>query len=165
MTKRQADEDIDTVVSIRIASANASRTSASLPCAAAGSGTPQWAVIGCPGQTTQPMKTCSMPARSPTYDLAPSADAMRRCSSGSDPNSAFFLSSEVPRAGPVVLGEGGERDYGIIFFHERHPGGLVHAGANGARRNQRGCSAERRSRGPRAYSPCRASGPIRRSRP
>src|SRR5262249_1483739 len=36
--------------SMRNVSANASRTSASLPLAAAGSGTPQWAVIGWPGQ-------------------------------------------------------------------------------------------------------------------
>src|SRR6266481_8110676 len=40
-------------VSIRIVSAKAKRISASLPVAAAGSGTPQWAVIGCSGQSGQ----------------------------------------------------------------------------------------------------------------
>src|SRR5579863_3861655 len=38
-------------VIMRIASANAKRISASVPILAAGSGKPQWAVIGCPGQT------------------------------------------------------------------------------------------------------------------
>ena len=41
------------LVSIRSVSAKANRTSASLPVASAGSGTPQCAVIGCPGQTGQ----------------------------------------------------------------------------------------------------------------
>jgi hypothetical protein len=38
-------------VSMRTASAKENRTSASLPVASAGSGMPQCAVIGCPGQT------------------------------------------------------------------------------------------------------------------
>ena len=40
-------------MSIRNVSAKAKRISASVPVAAAGSGTPQCAVIGCPGQTGQ----------------------------------------------------------------------------------------------------------------
>ena len=41
------------LVSMRNASAKANRISASVPIVVAGSGKPQWAVIGCPGQTGQ----------------------------------------------------------------------------------------------------------------
>ena len=49
----QAGEELDAVFEREIGSRKALRLSASAPSTAAGSGTPQWAVTGLPGQTGQ----------------------------------------------------------------------------------------------------------------
>ena len=47
----QGRENADALMQHAVASLNASALSAGVPVAAAGSGTPQWAVMGCPGHT------------------------------------------------------------------------------------------------------------------
>ena len=65
------------LVSMRSASAKARRRSTSVPSTAAGSGIPQWAVMGCPGQSGQ----ASFAASSQTVKTKSSLGALGRANS------------------------------------------------------------------------------------